>query len=100
MFRTDDDHATPLVLFVRWGIGGLLILAGVVLFVFNVDGFGVDGFALGAGAGGSVIMINWLFRVGVAGDHDRDREEEARQFLELHGYWPDERPPPGRTPPD
>ena len=98
MFSTDHDHVTLGVLFVRWGIGGILILVGVVLFVFNVDGFGVDGFALGAGAGGSVIMINWLFRVGVAGDHDREREEEARRFLEKHGHWPDE-PPPGRRPP-
>ena len=98
MFSTDHDHATLGVLFVRWGIGGILIIVGVVLFVFNVDGFGVDGFALGAGAGGSVIMINWLFRVGVAGDHDREREEEARRFLEKHGHWPDE-PPPARRPP-
>jgi hypothetical protein len=76
MFHTSDDEPVGLgTLFVRWGI---------------------DGFALGAGAGGSVIMINWLFRVGVTGDQDREREEEARRFLEVHGYWPDERPPPPR----
>jgi hypothetical protein len=95
MFRTSDDEPVGLgTLFVRWGIGGILIVVGIVLFAFNVDGFGVDGFALGAGAGGSVIMINWLFRVGVTGDKDREREEAARRFLEVHGYWPDERPPP------
>ena len=95
---SDGTHAGPLTLFVRYGIGGILILAGIVLWIFNVDGFGVDGFALGAGAGGSVLMLNWMFRVGVAGDHERDREEDARRFLEKHGHWPDEPPPGARGP--
>jgi hypothetical protein len=31
-----------------------------------------------------------LYRIGVAGDRDRDREEEARRFFDEHGRWPDE----------
>jgi hypothetical protein len=99
MFRTPrGEHPTALTLFVRYGIGLILILAGIVVFAFNVDGFGVDGFALGAGAGGSVLMLNWMFRVGVAGDREREREEEARRYLEKHGHWPDEPPPGARRP--
>ena len=27
-----------------------------------------------------------------SGRHDRDREEEAREFFTRHGHWPDETP--------
>jgi hypothetical protein len=40
----------------------------------------------------AVFMLNFFFRLGVAGDRDRDREEEARRYFDRHGYWPDERP--------
>lgn len=28
------------------------------------------------------------------GRHDRDREQEAREFFDQHGHWPDEDPAP------
>jgi lysylphosphatidylglycerol synthetase-like protein (DUF2156 family) len=37
-----------------------------------------------------VWMINWLFRMSVQSNRDRDREEAARDYFELHGRWPDE----------
>jgi hypothetical protein len=27
-----------------------------------------------------------------SGRHDREREEEAREFFDRHGHWPDEDP--------
>ena len=78
---------------VRYGIGVVMVVAGLVLLILNPGGFGVDGFALAVGGGLSVLMINWLFRLGVSGDLERDEEERARQFLDEHGYWPDEAPP-------
>lgn len=76
---------------VRYGIGGALVLAGIVLLVINPSGIGVDGFAMGAGSGLSVIMINVLFRLGVSGDREREAEEQARRYFDEHGAWPDER---------
>jgi hypothetical protein len=35
-----------------------------------------------------VVVVYFL----VTGRHDRDREEEAREFFDAHGYWPDEDP--------
>jgi hypothetical protein len=103
VFRTHDTTpATPFTLFIRYGVGAILTLIGVVLLIINPGGFGVDGFALGAGVGLSVLMLNWMFRVGVAGDEEREHEEEARRYLEEHGYWPDEarsRQRPPATPP-
>jgi high-affinity Fe2+/Pb2+ permease len=37
-----------------------------------------------------VWMVNWLFRMSVESNRDRAREEEARDYFELHGRWPDE----------
>ena len=78
------------LLVLRYGIGGAMALAGIVLLVTNSGGFGVDGFALGVGGGLSLIMLNFLYRLGVSGDRERDQEEDARTYLERHGYWPDE----------
>ena len=37
-----------------------------------------------------VWMINWMFRMSVQSNRDREREEEARRFFDEHGRWPDE----------
>jgi hypothetical protein len=43
------------------------------------------------GAAGAVLLLNWLFREGVRGDRERDREEAARDYFSRYGRWPDER---------
>lgn len=75
---------------IRYGIGLLLIVAGIVLLIVNPGGFGSDGFGMAVGSGLSVLLLNWLYRVGVSGDKEREREEEARRYLAKHGRWPDE----------
>ncbi len=75
---------------VRYGIGGVMVIAGIVMLVASPGGLGVDGFAMAAGGGLSVLMINGLYRLGVSGDREREQEEEARRYLEEHGGWPDE----------
>ena len=42
------------------------------------------------GVGGSVLLLDVLYRVGVSGDGERDEEEAARAYLDEHGRWPDE----------
>ncbi len=37
-----------------------------------------------------VWMINWLFRMSVQSNREREREEEARDYFERHGRWPGE----------
>jgi hypothetical protein len=86
------QHTGALTLFVRYWIGGIMVVAGFVLLIVNPGGFGVEGFSMSVGGGLSVLMINWMFRIGVSGDLERDREEQARRYLEEHGHWPDEEP--------
>jgi hypothetical protein len=37
-----------------------------------------------------VLLLNVLYRIGVQGDRERDTEQEARDFFDEHGRWPDE----------
>jgi len=77
------------VILVRWGVPLGLIVAGVlVLLETDIEGVGE---ALIAAAICTVIA-NLLFRFGFADQRDRDREEEAREFFDKHGHWPDEKP--------
>jgi hypothetical protein len=51
--------------------------------------------AAGAGVGLVIVaiivwMINWMYRMSVESNRERDREEEAREYFDRHGRWPDE----------
>ena len=37
-----------------------------------------------------VWMINWMYRMSVASNRDREREERARDYFDEHGRWPGE----------
>ncbi len=37
-----------------------------------------------------VLMINWMFRMSVQSNRERDQEEEARRYFDQHGRWPGE----------
>ena len=57
------------------------------------DDLGRLGVAAGAmfvSAATAVLLLNVLYRIGVEGDKERDREEAARRFFDEHGHWPDE----------
>jgi hypothetical protein len=80
---------------VRYGIGGIMILAGVVAMVAVGGEVGAHGFAMAVGAGLAVMLVNLLYRMSVSGDREREREEEARRYFDEHGVWPeDEEPQP------
>jgi prepilin signal peptidase PulO-like enzyme (type II secretory pathway) len=69
----------------------VIAVAGAVAIVL---GHGRTSLA-GAGVGLLVIavivwMINWMIRLSVESNDDRDREEAAREYFDRHGHWPDE----------
>ena len=89
--RPPPRRATSLLLLaVRYGLPGAIVLAGAVLMSFGTTAALVGGGAF-IGAGLSTALISWLYRVGVAGDAARDDEELARRYFERFGRWPDER---------
>jgi len=81
------------MIFLRYILPIGIAVSGVVLLV--VDGINANSL-WGAcslwGAALSVFFLNWLFRLGVSGDRERNKEADARTFLAEHGHWPDEDP--------
>jgi hypothetical protein len=78
------------MLVVRYGVGATMILGGVVVLIISPAGLGVDGFAMAAGGGLSVLLLNFMYRLSLSSERDRDEEERARRYFDEHGQWPEE----------
>jgi hypothetical protein len=74
---------------VRYGIPLVLLIVGVVVSA-TAGGVGIAAGALFFSAASAVLLLNVLYRIGVQGDRERDTEQEARDFFDEHGRWPDE----------
>lgn len=73
----------------RWWIPlGLCVIGVVLLVVEDFNTFGVSAFAAFVGAGSSTWLVNFLWRLGVSGDDERDLEARDRDFLARNGRWP------------
>jgi hypothetical protein len=76
---------------IRYLLPLAIFLLGCALLAIDGGGkVGWEGFFMGAGAALSVLLLNWLFRLGAEGDLERQREEEAREYMARTGRWPDE----------
>jgi hypothetical protein len=83
-------RSTKSIIAVRYVLPAVIALGGVLALIFSDTINGLEGFAMGIGVAGSVLLLNILYRVGVSGDLERDDEEAARVFYDEHGRWPDE----------
>ena len=71
----------------------VIAVGGLVLIVLGRGNADSPAAALGVGliiVALIVWMINWMFRMSVQSNRDRDREEEAREYFDRHGRWPDD----------
>jgi hypothetical protein len=71
------------------------VIAGLIVMALGSEAE-LEGGAGIVGASLAIYAVNWLYRAGVEGDRERDREEAARDYLDKHGHWPDEAPRPQR----
>lgn len=76
--------------FVRTWLPAIVVLGGILVIAIGRDEIALEGGAGIIGAGLSIWLFNWLFRVGTSNERDREAEEEARAFYDRHGVWPDE----------
>jgi hypothetical protein len=77
------------LLAIRYGIPLALFVAGTIV-TATAGRVGLAAGALFFSAASAVLLLNVLYRIGVEGDKERDREESAREFFDEHGRWPDE----------
>ncbi len=87
--RSERLPASLAVRLLRWWIPSTLCLIGTVLLL--AEGFntlGSSAFGGFVGAGTSIWLINFLWRIGVSGDDEREHEARDRDYLARHGRWP------------
>ena len=80
-----------LMIGVRHGLPLMIAIVGVVVFAVVSDReVAIEIAAMFWGVAIAVWLLNFFFRMGVSGEADRDREQEARDYFDTHGRWPDE----------
>jgi hypothetical protein len=88
--RRERRHRV-LMIGVRHGLQAAIALVGVVVFAAASDReVAIEIGCMFWGVAIAVWLLNFFFRMGMAGDVDRDREQEARDYFDAHGRWPDE----------
>jgi uncharacterized membrane protein YoaK (UPF0700 family) len=73
---------------IRYGIPLVLFITGAIVSA-TAGGVGLAAGALFFSAASAVLLLNVLYRMGVEGDKERDKEEAAREYFDKHGHWPD-----------
>ena len=72
---------------IRYVLPAAIVIAGIVIMALGSEN-DLEGGASIVSAGLAIYFINWLFRTGAAGDREREREDEAREYFDRHGRWP------------
>jgi fructose-specific phosphotransferase system IIC component len=76
-----------LLIGIRYVLPVVVTIAGVVVMAFGSE-TDLEGGASIVSAGLAIYFLNWLFRIGVTGDRERDAEQAARDYYKRHGRWP------------
>ena len=83
-----DRPTSWLLRTIRYILPAAVTIAGLVVMAIGSE-IDLEGGASIVGAGLAIFLLNWLFRVGVTGDRERDAEDAAREYFDRHGRWPD-----------
>jgi hypothetical protein len=71
---------------VRYVLPAAIAVGGVAAIVLGNAGMGI----VLIGMGGLVFGMNYYWRLSFSEQDDRRKEEEAREYFDRHGRWPDE----------
>jgi hypothetical protein len=89
---SEDDQPQPrrhrwLLTGIRYVLPVVVTVCGLVIMAFGSE-TDLEGGASIVSAGLAIYFVNWLYRIGVSGDRERDTEEAAREYFAQHGRWP------------
>ena len=99
---SDDEQLTFgrfLVGFTRVWLPLLIAALGVALIIAGHGSYSelVNTHSLESATGVSLLivavivwMINWLYRLGVSSNEDREEEERDREYFDRTGRWPED----------
>ncbi|HET9125119.1 MAG TPA: hypothetical protein VFN65_09575 [Solirubrobacteraceae bacterium] len=85
--------------FTRRGLPLVIALCGVALIAIGGDTYSnlASPRSLETACGVALLivalmvwMINWLLRLGVSSNDDREQEERAREYFDRTGRWPED----------
>jgi hypothetical protein len=88
---TQEPARSALMALLRYVLPGAVVVAGLIAMALGSE-TDLEGGGGIVSAGLAIFFVNWLFRTGAAGDREREREDEAREYFDRHGHWPDQRP--------
>jgi hypothetical protein len=72
---------------IRYVLPAVIVLGGIVVMALGGE-TEVEGGAGIVGAGLAIFFLNWLVRLGLRGEREREHEDAARRYFDLHGRWP------------
>ena len=105
MAGVDDEHDSVLRIFMsltRVWLPLAIAVGGIVLIVLGHGSYSTrpDTRSLESGAGVALLvvaiivwMLNWMYRLSVNSNRDRETEERAREYFDRTGRWPGEDAP-------
>jgi hypothetical protein len=85
--RASGGLKARLLFGLRYALPAVVTLGGLVIMSFGGE-TDLEGGASIVSAGLAIYFVNWLYRIGVAGDRERDAEDAAREYFDRHGRWP------------
>src|ERR1700689_3033766 len=97
--QTRSSHGGIVMVVTRIWLPLAIAVAGVVLIILGHARVSdnADNHSLQAGVGVGLLivalivwMVNWMFRLSVESNRDREIEEEAREYFDRPGEWPEE----------
>ncbi len=79
-------HGWPLGT-LRYVLPAMVVIAGLGVMALGGETDVLGGASI-VSAGFAIFLANFLVRVGVAGERERDLEDAAREYFDRHGRWP------------
>jgi protein-S-isoprenylcysteine O-methyltransferase Ste14 len=92
--------------FTRYWLPGGIAVVGVVLIALGHAAYSksASGHSLESATGVALLivaiivwMINWMYRLSIRSNIEREEEEQARRHFDRTGRWPDEEEPRSRN---
>jgi protein-S-isoprenylcysteine O-methyltransferase Ste14 len=86
----------------RYWLPGVIAVIGVVLIVLGhaAYSYSTSSHSLESATGVAVLivavivwMINWMYRLSISSNIEREEEEEAREHFDRTGRWPEDEEP-------